>query len=104
MFTPAMNFGATNYKVPFLPLSENFSDRKRSVKTNGMDSKNQFEIDIEKVVHGDDSRTTLMVKNIPNRYMVLLYCSVLQDTSCHKNVVSNFIKLFVCKNGEQIYK
>ncbi|XP_078170138.1 protein MEI2-like 4 isoform X2 [Carex rostrata] len=67
MFTP-MNFGATNYKVPFLPLSENFSDRKRSVKTNGMDSKNQFEIDIEKVVHGDDSRTTLMVKNIPNRY------------------------------------
>lgn len=72
IFSPGMDLGVANYKVPLLPPTESFSDRKRNVKTNGIDNKNQFEIDIEKVACGDDSRTTLMIKNIPNRYSFLL--------------------------------
>jgi hypothetical protein len=68
IFPPGMDLGVANYKVPFLPPSENFSDKRRNMKNNGIESKNQFEIDIEKVMCGDDSRTTLMIKNIPNRY------------------------------------
>lgn len=29
--------------------------------------KKQYELDIDRVFRGDDSRTTLMIKNIPNK-------------------------------------
>ncbi|KAJ4762217.1 Protein MEI2-like 4 [Rhynchospora pubera] len=32
------------------------------------DNKKQYELDIDKIMRGDDSRTTLMIKNIPNKY------------------------------------
>jgi hypothetical protein len=75
IFPPGMDLGVVNYKVPFLPPSENFSDRRRNMKNNGTECKNQFEIDIEKVMCGDDSRTTLMIKNIPNRcvYFIIMF-------------------------------
>lgn len=33
-----------------------------------MDSKKQFQLDLEKIINGEDTRTTLMIKNIPNKY------------------------------------
>ncbi|XP_010546097.1 PREDICTED: protein MEI2-like 1 [Tarenaya hassleriana] len=30
--------------------------------------KKQYELDIDRILHGEDSRTTLMIKNIPNKY------------------------------------
>ncbi|XP_065878427.1 protein MEI2-like 5 isoform X2 [Euphorbia lathyris] len=51
---------------------EGFAERGRSrrVETNGnhVDSKKQFQLDLEKIVKGEDIRTTLMIKNIPNKY------------------------------------
>ncbi|XP_071726540.1 protein MEI2-like 2 isoform X2 [Rutidosis leptorrhynchoides] len=32
------------------------------------DSKKQFQLDLDKIRSGDDTRTTLMIKNIPNKY------------------------------------
>ena len=32
------------------------------------DSKRQYLLDLEKIRRGDDTRTTLMIKNIPNKY------------------------------------
>ncbi|AQL02818.1 Protein MEI2-like 5 [Zea mays] len=32
------------------------------------DSKRQYQLDLEKIHRGDDTRTTLMIKNIPNKY------------------------------------
>lgn len=32
------------------------------------DSKRQYQLDLEKIRRGDDTRTTLMIKNIPNKY------------------------------------
>ncbi|KAK1321374.1 Protein MEI2-like 2 [Acorus calamus] len=44
--------------------------RSRRVENNGnqIDSKQQYQLDLEKIVSGEDTRTTLMIKNIPNKY------------------------------------
>lgn len=43
--------------------------RNRRVETNGnqLYIKIQFQLDLEKIVSGEDNRTTLMIKNIPNK-------------------------------------
>ncbi|XP_059669275.1 protein MEI2-like 5 isoform X2 [Cornus florida] len=51
---------------------ENLIERGRSrrVENNGnqIDSKKQFQLDLDKIISGEDTRTTLMIKNIPNKY------------------------------------
>ncbi|XP_062096536.1 protein MEI2-like 5 isoform X2 [Humulus lupulus] len=51
---------------------DGFAERGRSrrVENNGnlVDSKKQFQLDLEKIIGGEDTRTTLMIKNIPNKY------------------------------------
>ncbi|CAK9139299.1 unnamed protein product [Ilex paraguariensis] len=44
--------------------------RSRRFESNGnqIDSKKQFQLDLEKIKSGEDTRTTLMIKNIPNKY------------------------------------
>ncbi|KAI5331460.1 PREDICTED: MEI2 [Prunus dulcis] len=44
--------------------------RSRRVENSGsqIDSKKQFQLDLDKIISGDDTRTTLMIKNIPNKY------------------------------------
>ncbi|XP_057764074.1 protein MEI2-like 2 isoform X2 [Salvia miltiorrhiza] len=49
-----------------------FAERGRSrfVDTSGIqiDHKKKFQLDLDKIRTGEDSRTTLMIKNIPNKY------------------------------------
>ncbi|XVF11395.1 hypothetical protein REPUB_Repub08aG0024300 [Reevesia pubescens] len=45
----------------------NFSHRRNELNSNNADKK-QYELDIDRIIRGDDSRTTLMIKNIPNKY------------------------------------
>uniref|UniRef100_A0A7N0SXD0 RRM domain-containing protein n=1 Tax=Kalanchoe fedtschenkoi TaxID=63787 RepID=A0A7N0SXD0_KALFE len=33
-----------------------------------LESKKQYQLDLEKIISGEDTRTTLMIKNIPNKY------------------------------------
>ncbi|KAI3719716.1 hypothetical protein L6452_20618 [Arctium lappa] len=51
---------------------ESLSDRSRNRRvepnTNQMDNKKQFQLDLDKIASGEDTRTTLMIKNIPNKY------------------------------------
>ncbi|XP_042494400.1 protein MEI2-like 5 isoform X1 [Macadamia integrifolia] len=44
--------------------------RSRRLESNGnqIDSKKQFQLDLDKIIGGEDTRTTLMIKNIPNKY------------------------------------
>ncbi|KAK4589337.1 hypothetical protein RGQ29_020081 [Quercus rubra] len=44
--------------------------RNRRVENSGnqVDSKKQFQLDLDKIKNGEDTRTTLMIKNIPNKY------------------------------------
>jgi len=51
---------------------EGLADRARSrwIENNvsQADSKKQFQLDLDKIKIGEDTRTTLMIKNIPNKY------------------------------------
>ncbi|KAI3410295.1 uncharacterized protein J3R85_018848 [Psidium guajava] len=49
---------------------EVLAERSRSRQTgvNQMDNKKQYQLDLEKIMNGEDIRTTLMIKNIPNKY------------------------------------
>lgn len=53
-------------------IMEGFPERGRNrwAENNGnqIDSKKQFQLDLDKIVSGEDTRTTLMIKNIPNKY------------------------------------
>lgn len=43
--------------------------RNRRVESYGtqLDSKKQYQLDVDKIMNGEDTRTTLMIKNIPNK-------------------------------------
>ncbi|KAL0442571.1 UNVERIFIED_CONTAM: protein MEI2-like 5 [Sesamum latifolium] len=51
---------------------EAFAERgkPRRIESNGtqIDNKKQFQLDLDKIRSGEDTRTTLMIKNIPNKY------------------------------------
>ncbi|XP_050231301.1 protein MEI2-like 5 isoform X2 [Mercurialis annua] len=53
-------------------IMDGFTDRGRSrrVENNGnqVESKKQFQLNLDKIMNGEDTRTTLMIKNIPNKY------------------------------------
>ncbi|KAF4373220.1 protein MEI2-like 2 [Cannabis sativa] len=42
--------------------------RSRRVENGNLDNKKQYQLDLDKIVNGEDARTTLMIKNIPNKY------------------------------------
>ncbi|PON67222.1 Splicing factor-like protein [Parasponia andersonii] len=47
--------------------ARSLSHRRNEVNSNNVD-KRQYELDIDRILNGEDSRTTLMIKNIPNKY------------------------------------
>lgn len=51
---------------------ESFSERGRNRRVDNnmsqIDSRKQYQLDLDKIVSGEDTRTTLMIKNIPNKY------------------------------------
>ncbi|XP_038683771.1 protein MEI2-like 1 isoform X2 [Tripterygium wilfordii] len=47
--------------------ARNFSHRRNELNSNHADKK-QYELNVDRILHGDDCRTTLMIKNIPNKY------------------------------------
>lgn len=51
--------------------ARNLSHRRNEANSNNVD-KRQYELDIDRILHGEDSRTTLMIKNIPNKYVFSL--------------------------------
>ncbi|WVZ21633.1 hypothetical protein V8G54_008955 [Vigna mungo] len=54
---------------------EGLADRARGrwIENNvsQADSKKQFQLDLDKIKSGEDTRTTLMIKNIPNKYAAI---------------------------------
>lgn len=51
---------------------ENANERGRSRRidnnSNQVDNRKQYQLDIDRILRGEDTRTTLMIKNIPNKY------------------------------------
>lgn len=48
-------------------LYENGRSRRVENSSSQVESRKQFQLDLEKIMNGEDSRTTLMIKNIPNK-------------------------------------
>ncbi|KAL5990036.1 hypothetical protein ACLOJK_010932 [Asimina triloba] len=42
--------------------------RRAENNVSQLDSKKQYQLELDKIVNGEDTRTTLMIKNIPNKY------------------------------------
>ncbi|KAE8123780.1 hypothetical protein FH972_018709 [Carpinus fangiana] len=63
-------------RIPMISMPTSFdspSERVRNLshrrnEVNYHSDKKQYELDIDRILRGDDSRTTLMIKNIPNKY------------------------------------
>jgi hypothetical protein len=52
-------------------FSEGLNERGRSRRgdnsTSQADNKKQYQLDLDKIMRGEDARTTIMIKNIPNK-------------------------------------
>lgn len=48
-------------------LTERGRPRRVEGSVSQIDSKKQYQLDLEKIISGEDTRTTLMIKNIPNK-------------------------------------
>ncbi|KAL8506276.1 hypothetical protein ACS0TY_017228 [Phlomoides rotata] len=69
------SFGATS--------SDGMIDRGRSRRSDSgsqMDNKKQYQLDLEKILNCEDTRTTLMIKNIPNKYTSKMLLSAIDET------------------------
>ncbi|KAL1560553.1 protein MEI2-like 5 [Salvia divinorum] len=54
--------------------------RRRGDSGSQMDNKRQYQLDLEKIRNGEDSRTTLMIKNIPNKYTSKMLLLAIDET------------------------
>lgn len=52
------------------------------------DSKKQYQLDLEKIRKGEDTRTTLMIKNIPNKYTSKMLLAAIDEL--HKGTYDFF--------------
>uniref|UniRef100_A0A5B7BSJ0 RRM domain-containing protein n=1 Tax=Davidia involucrata TaxID=16924 RepID=A0A5B7BSJ0_DAVIN len=66
------SFGSPNERV------RNLSHRGNGSSSSHADKK-QFELEIDRILHGEDSRTTLMIKNIPNKYTSKMLLAVIDE-------------------------
>ncbi|KAK1258833.1 Protein MEI2-like 2 [Acorus gramineus] len=60
-------------------LTERGQSRRVENNGNQIDIKKQFQLDLEKIVSGEDARTTLMIKNIPNKYTSKMLLSAIDE-------------------------
>ncbi|GAV72091.1 RRM_1 domain-containing protein/RRM_2 domain-containing protein, partial [Cephalotus follicularis] len=61
------------------------NERVRSRRNEGSISladKKQYELDIDRILRGEDNRTTLMIKNIPNKYTSKMLLAAIDE--CHR--------------------
>ena len=49
------------------------SSRQENSMAQATDNKMQYQLDIDCILRGEDNRTTLMIKNIPNKYFLIHY-------------------------------
>ncbi|XP_058757243.1 protein MEI2-like 1 [Vicia villosa] len=72
--TSMSKFDSTNERM------RNLYHRRSEANNNHADKK-QFELDLGRILRGEDNRTTLMIKNIPNKYTSKMLLTAI-DESC----------------------
>ncbi|QCD79613.1 protein MEI2-like 2 isoform X1 [Vigna unguiculata] len=68
--------GATNIDG----LAGRGQSRRPDNAGNQMDSKKLYQLDLDKIVSGEDARTTLMIKNIPNKYTSKMLLAAIDES------------------------
>ncbi|KAH0654588.1 hypothetical protein KY289_032266 [Solanum tuberosum] len=79
-------FGNGSYGGIGMTNNEGITEQVRSRRVesgNEMDNKKQYLLDLKKITSGEDARTTLMIKNIPNKYTSRMLLTAIDET--HKN-------------------
>lgn len=69
----SMIFPGSAQMIPMINTFDPTNERARSRRNEGsinQADKKQYELDIDRILRGEDNRTTLMIKNIPNKYVV----------------------------------
>lgn len=64
----------------FDSAGERMRIRRNESNVNQSDNKRLFELDIDRIVRGEDSRTTLMIKNIPNKYTSKMLLAAIDES------------------------
>uniref|UniRef100_A0A0D6R363 RRM domain-containing protein n=1 Tax=Araucaria cunninghamii TaxID=56994 RepID=A0A0D6R363_ARACU len=49
-------------------INDRGRNRRGENSSSQIDNKKQYQLDLDKILQGEDTRTTLMIKNIPNKY------------------------------------
>uniref|UniRef100_A0A6N2M620 RRM domain-containing protein n=1 Tax=Salix viminalis TaxID=40686 RepID=A0A6N2M620_SALVM len=92
----SMVYPGRGQMIPMINTFDPPSDRARSRRNEGGISqadKKQYELDIDRILRGEDNRTTLMIKNIPNKYVVLNFKTVIKFCLNKCNVGYAFINM-----------
>ncbi|KAJ0989222.1 hypothetical protein J5N97_007578 [Dioscorea zingiberensis] len=58
---------------------EHGRNRRADNNVSQLDIKQQYQLDLEKIKSGEDTRTTLMIKNIPNKYTAKMLLSAINE-------------------------
>ncbi|KAM0944385.1 putative RNA recognition motif domain, mei2-like RNA recognition, RNA-binding domain superfamily [Dioscorea sansibarensis] len=58
---------------------EHGRSRRADINSSQLDMKQQCHLDLEKIRSGEDARTTLMIKNIPNKYTSKMLLSAINE-------------------------
>lgn len=82
----SLNSAAASYDSP----GERIRSRRCDANASQPDNKKQFDLDISRIIRGEDSRTTLMIKNIPNKYTSKMLLSTIDE---HHKGTYDFIYL-----------
>ncbi|KAF3786696.1 MEI2-like 4 protein [Nymphaea thermarum] len=86
-------FPSRNPMISMPPPFESSNERirgRRSDSSNQTDNKKQYELDIDRILRGEDTRTTLMIKNIPNKYTSKMLLAAIDE---HHRGTYDFIYL-----------
>lgn len=75
-----------------------YPSRKSEANANSGDKK-QYELDLACILRGEDSRTTLMIKNIPNKYVHSLpgfffFKNIFTSVACNVIFSSNYRRMW----------
>ncbi|XP_078174279.1 MEI2-like protein 5 isoform X1 [Carex rostrata] len=86
-------FGSSPFGAPMMPVGlEALIDRaarmRRIESPSQVESRKQYQLDLEKIISGDDPRTTLMIKNIPNKYTSKMLLAAIDEK--HKGTYDFF--------------
>nr|XP_018675192.1 PREDICTED: protein MEI2-like 2 isoform X1 [Musa acuminata subsp. malaccensis] len=85
---PPQRFGPVLFRSPpYSGLSsigiDGLVDRNRSRRVDnhgGQVDKRLYQLDLDKIIKGEDTRTTIMIKNIPNKYTSKMLLAAIDET------------------------